>query len=197
MISLPDLRPQHRRALSDATAMVTAIGPDELARPTPCTGWTLGTLVGHMIGQNNGFAVALRNGDAEESEYAAPTVQPDQLHRRWRESASRLLAAIDRVEPNRRIRLVEIHRERLFTATVAVGLQLLDTVIHTWDLASSLGRQYRPDDQLVATVTAQARLVPTGAARSHPGSAFGPVMDMPDADPWQSSLALLGRTPPY
>jgi len=43
---------------------------------------------------------------------------------------------------------------------VVVGFQLLDTVIHTWDMATALGTKFRPDDELVDATLSQARLVP-------------------------------------
>ena len=39
----------------------------------------------------------------------------------------------------------------------AVGMHLLDTVIHTWDVASRLGNPYRSDGELLTIVAAPAR----------------------------------------
>jgi hypothetical protein len=77
---------------------------------------------------------------------------------------------------------------------VAAGFHLLDTVVHTWDVATALGVAFRPDDELVAAAAAVARRVPAGAARERPGPAFGPVTaGAEDPDPWTATLALLGR----
>jgi hypothetical protein len=72
-------------------------------------------------------------------------------------------------------------------------MHLLDTVVHTWDVTTALGAGERPDDELVAAVLEQARLVPAGPARTAPGAAFAPALPAVDADPWAEALALLGR----
>jgi hypothetical protein len=37
---------------------VSQAGAADLARPTPCTGWTLGDLIGHMTAQHYGWTAA-------------------------------------------------------------------------------------------------------------------------------------------
>jgi hypothetical protein len=77
-----------------------------------------------------------------------------------------------------------------------VAIHLLDAVIHTWDVATSLGEAYRPDDELVRIVAAQAERVPAGTARTRPGAAFAPLVPMPRSDSWLRALAMLGRSNP-
>src|SRR5438034_591317 len=38
--------------------LVSQAGPADLARPTPCAGWTLGDLIGHMTAQHYGWTAA-------------------------------------------------------------------------------------------------------------------------------------------
>jgi uncharacterized protein (TIGR03086 family) len=191
-----DLRPQHRRALAAAGEAVLQVGPDDLSRPTTCAGWDLGTLLAHMIGQNGGFAVAVSTSDADECDYAAPAIRPDELREAWTRSADRVLTAFDSAELDREVRLVEINPDVTFPAAVVVGMHLLDTVIHTWDVATSLGDPYRPDDELVDIVAAQAERVPAGTTRTRPGAAFAPVVATTKTDPWLKALAMLGRSSP-
>ncbi len=81
-----------------------------------------------------------------------------------------------------------------------LGIHLLDTVVHTWDVAVSLGHDHRPADSLIGLVAAQAARVPAGAGRERPGAAFAPILESPVGDPWATTLAQLGRpigwTPP-
>lgn len=189
-----DLRPQHRRALIAAGAAVTEIRSEDLSRPTPCADWDLGALLAHMIGQNGGFAVAVSAGDANESAYAAPAIRPGELSAAWTRSADQLLTAFDNAELERAVRLVEISPGATFPAAAVVGMHLLDTVIHTWDVATSLGKPYRPDDELVDIVAAQAERVPAGTTRAQPGAAFAPAIATNQTDPWFTALALLGRS---
>ncbi|MGZ6678556.1 MAG: maleylpyruvate isomerase N-terminal domain-containing protein, partial [Nocardioides sp.] len=56
-------------ALDDADGLVRRAAEASLALATPCEGWDLGALLGHMIGQNRGFATAVRAGDAPLAAY--------------------------------------------------------------------------------------------------------------------------------
>jgi hypothetical protein len=89
--------------------------------------------------------------------------------------------------------LVEISEEMRFPVATAVGFQLLDTVVHNWDVATALGLPHRPDDELVAATLAVARRVPDGPNRRVPGAAFAPARSAPEVDDWARALALVGR----
>lgn len=188
-----DLRPLHRRALADASALVGQLRPAELVQPTPCPDWNLAALLEHMIGQHHGFALAVQTGDAGESAYTVPV---QDLATDWPASVDRLQAAFAAAELDRPVRLVEISPDLRFPAGVAIGFQLLDTVVHSWDIARSLGRDYRPDDELLTATLALARQVPGGESRTRPGAAFGPeVATGTGSDRWLETLARLGRSP--
>jgi uncharacterized protein (TIGR03086 family) len=181
----------HDRALRQATAVIVEISPGELGLPTPCAGWDLRALLAHCIGQNHGFAVAVASGDAPASAFAP--MPPERGA--WEDSAERVHAAFRAAVPEWPVRLVEFGPDARFPVATALGFHLLDTVVHTWDVATSLGLPYRPDDDLLDVVAAGARQVPTGAVRERPGAAFGPVLTVAEADPWAATLARLGRAP--
>ena len=195
MQTLPDYRPLHRRALDVAGAVIANVGPQDLTRPTPCTAWDLGTLLAHCIGQNHGFADAVDNGDAPAGAFAHRTFPADGLTDAWSHSTDRLSSAFAAAPLDRHVRLAEIRPDTTFPVAMVVGFQRLDTVIHTWDIATALGTKFRPDDELVDATLSQARLVPGApAVREGPGAVFAPVLPSDGADPWEESLALLGRT---
>jgi uncharacterized protein (TIGR03086 family) len=173
--------PLHVRALTVATPFVARALVD-LDAPTPCVGWDLRALLSHMVGQNLGFAAALRDGDAPGAAYLpAP---PDG----WTASADALTSAFAGADGL--VRLVEISADARFTVEQVAGIQLLDTVVHTWDVATALGEPFRPDAELLAATAAVARMVPTGEAR---GPAFAAPTPTPTDDPWLTTLAHLGR----
>jgi uncharacterized protein (TIGR03086 family) len=173
----------HHQALDLATVQVEAVRTEDLPRATPCAGWDLAALLAHMTGQNHGFADALRGG-TDPAAYAPTTG--------WAESVVDLLDAVAHPRTDA-VLLAEISTTLRFPVATVVGFQLLDTVVHTWDVATALGRPWRPDATLAAAVLEQARLVPAGDARTAPGAAFGPVVASIDDDPWSTALALLGR----
>ena len=134
-----DLRPLHRAALDDADRIVGRVTPADLARPTPCAGWDLADLLAHMIGQHHGFAAAVRDGNAPAAAYAVRPWTPAG----WAESVRTLREAFAAADPGRAVVLVEIGPAALPLRRV-VGAQLLDTVVHTWDVARALGREHLP-----------------------------------------------------
>jgi len=176
----------HRRALELASELVATVRPADLGRPTPCAGWDLAALLAHMTGQNHGFADALRGGTDVAAYAPVPGVAA------WPGSVADLLDAVEHPRTDA-VLLPEISTERRFPVPVVLGFQTLDTAVHAWDVATALGRVWRPDPPLVAVVLEQARLIPAGPARTAPGAAFAPVLAAEDADPWTAALALVGR----
>lgn len=194
MTSLPEVRSLHRRALEVAGELVARVRPADLARPSPCAGWDLAALLTHVIGQNHGFAAAVRDGDAPVAAYAGPpALDAQELAALWTASADRLTAAVASAAREQRVRLVEFGPDAVFPVDTVVGFHLLDTTVHAWDIATSLGQRFRPDDDLVAATAAIAGQVPGGTARTRPGAAFGPELPGAPADAWVAALAHLGR----
>jgi uncharacterized protein (TIGR03086 family) len=186
---------RHRQSLDVATAVVAGIAPDDLGRPTPCAGWDLRALLAHMAGQNDGFADSLEGPDDVPAGAFAPVrVGDGELRAAWERSAKRVGEAFATSPGERPVLLAEISTEHRFPASTVLGFHLLDTVVHTWDMATTLGRDFRPDDELAAVIARQAAAVPDGPARAQPGTAFAPGLAVPaGADPWTTALALLGR----
>src|ERR1700685_3712747 len=52
-------------AVRASVRVVGLAGPEDLARMTPCAGWTLGDLVAHMTAQHDGFAAAAAGEGAD------------------------------------------------------------------------------------------------------------------------------------
>lgn len=194
-MTMEQLRPLFEQALSDAGVLAIRAATADLGAPTPCAGWDLRALIGHMIGQNEGFAAAVRDGDAPPSAYVVRELGQDEIRPRWEESADRLRTAFRDADPERVLRLAEFDRE--VTATTALGMQVLDCAVHAWDVASALDEDYQPPAEIAEAVLASARTIaarPGGtpgvfAAPVDNGSAGGGE----HADAWREALRLLGR----
>jgi uncharacterized protein (TIGR03086 family) len=193
--SLPVL---HRRALEAVSGLLVTLVPTDLDRPTPCAGWDLRQLLGHMVGQNLGFAAAAERDVGTEAFDPRP-VDGD-AQRAWAGSADRVaeaLAAAAAVD-GKTILLAEFAEYGRLPAPFVLGMQVLDTVVHGWDVATALDAPYRPDDELIAVTLQLARQVPTGATREQPGASFAPPVGAgagDTGDPWAEALRLLGREP--
>ncbi|WP_285102556.1 TIGR03086 family metal-binding protein [Promicromonospora sp. MEB111] len=194
MLTYSEMLTLHHTALADTTRLVerAARGPLDIA--TPCDEWDLAALLSHMIGQNHGFAAALGDGDADVAHYAGPEVTTAGAVDAWEASATALREAFARAQPDAPVHLAEFDAQ--VSATLALGMQLLDTAVHAWDVAEALGTTYRPDDATVAFVLESAGPI---AARpgGTPGVFAAPVAEPSagDADPWFTALRLLGRDP--
>lgn len=187
----------HRRALDDTTALIDKIGPADLGRDTPCAGWDLAALLAHMIGQNHGFADGIEAGPdgIAAAAFEPRPVGPDPAHD-WRASAERLAAALAGAPADVTVALPEIAPGQWFPLPVVTAMQLVDTLVHAWDVARALGLDYRPDDDLVQANLDVALQVPDGPERLTPSAAFAPGVTPPDpADGWTRALALFGRAP--
>ncbi|NAZ82268.1 TIGR03086 family protein [Kineococcus sp. R8] len=185
---------RYERALTAARGVLVGVDDADLHRSTPCTEWDLADLLGHMLGQNHGFATALRRGDAPRSAYAGrPVMGTATLLREWDASARQLTSACSSPAPRPGVHLAEVAAHTLLPMKAVVAIHLLDTVVHTWDIATSLGQDHRPDDDILESVAATALRVPTGPPRSTLGAAFAPPVPATETDLWDTVLMHLGR----
>lgn len=187
MLTFKEMLAEYDRALDD-TALASQ--PGDLTVPTPCDGWDLADLFGHMVGQNLGFAEAVTDGDAPVAAYASVSVTADDVARRWEDSATRAREAFGAADPDATIHLAEFGFRP--TVGVALSMQLLDAAVHAWDVATALGRSYQPSEATVSLVLGLARQI-AGTPGGTP--VFGAPLDERGDDPWGDALRLLGRDP--
>ncbi|MFE6923144.1 TIGR03086 family metal-binding protein [Nocardia sp. NPDC057663] len=186
---------RHQRAVRLSVDAVESAATAPLTVETPCAGWDLRALLEHMGTQNRGFAAAVRGeGDPAvwEVRRAADPVGD------FLRSADEIVAAF--AEPGaltRTLALPEIPPGR-FPAATALGFHLIDSVVHAWDVARSVGRTIDLDSDVAPTALRIAEAVPTGASRQRPGAAFAPALEMPDESATLDRiLRVLGRSPDW
>jgi uncharacterized protein (TIGR03086 family) len=166
-------------------------GPDDWDRPSPCAGWTARHVVGHVV--------ALQRIREARIMGIEPTINPmDQPHEHagddpyatWSGARDDAFAALDR--PGALHRVIE-GRQGPVTVDVAIGQNIADTLIHSWDLARALAVDDRLDPQLV---TRTLRVLEPIADGLRNPMVFGPRVEVADdADEQTRLLALTGRTP--
>jgi uncharacterized protein (TIGR03086 family) len=181
-------------AVGASVDLVAQATPADLARPTPCADWTLHGLITHMAAQHYGFAAAAA-GDADPARWRPRRLGADPVAG-YRASAEAVLAAfaadgvLDRQFP-----LPEFAAGALFPARQAVSFHFVDYVVHSWDVAKSLGLEARFAPDVLHAALPVARAVPGGEYRLAPGAAFAPVVTWPGGSPLDQVMALLGRSP--
>jgi uncharacterized protein (TIGR03086 family) len=188
------------QAVRASVALVAQASPADMARPTPCADWTLHGLVSHMAAQHYGFAAAA-TGDGNLARWRPRRLGADPAAD-YRAAAETVLTAfsaegvLDREFP-----LPEFPGAPAFPARQAVSFHFIDYVVHSWDVARSLGIEVAFTPGLLEAALPVAQAVPGGESRLAPGAAFAPAVAWPDGRPDGSPLdqivAMLGRSPDW
>jgi uncharacterized protein (TIGR03086 family) len=182
------------QAVSESVRLVTQATAADLARPTPCADWTLHGLLRHMATQHYGFAAASA-GDGDLARWRLRPLGDDPVAA-YRESAECVLGAfaaegvLERDFP-----LPEFTRGLMFPGAQAISFHFVDYVVHSWDVARTLGLPARFSPALLAAALKVARAVPGGDARQEPGAPFAPEVASPGGSRLDQIVAILGRSP--
>jgi uncharacterized protein (TIGR03086 family) len=191
------------QAVQATVRVVSGISPADLAKPTPCAGWSLGDLLAHMTVQHDGFAAAAAGDGADLARW-----QPRQAGAgpaggdpvgEYAAAAGRALAAFgaDGVL-DREFVLPEISPLLRFSGAEAIGFHFVDYVVHGWDVARSLGQDFELAPDLLAAALPVARAVPDGEPRRRGLVPFAPGIPVTgDAGVLDQIVALLGRRPEW
>jgi uncharacterized protein (TIGR03086 family) len=189
------LRAGHGAAVRLTDDIAAHTTPGDLGRSTPCAGWTLADLLSHMIVQHRGFARAAAGERTEVEDWRPQPLSDDPVTEFAAAAAVVVDAFADLAAADRDIWLPELATARPFTAVDALSFQLVDDVVHAWDLARTLDVPLAVDEDLAAAALAVAERVPADPARRGPGFAFGPVRpETPGASALDRTLTLLGRS---
>lgn len=183
-------------AVRASVDLVARARPADMARPTPCADWTLLGLVSHMAAQHYGFAAAA-GGDGDLARWRPRRLGADPVAD-YRESADAVLAAFSAPGVlDRQFPLPEFAPGASFPGQQAVSFHFIDYVVHSWDVAMTLGLAVRFTPALLDAAAGVAQAVPAGEARLAPGAAFAPAVACQDGSPLDRIVALLGRSPDW
>jgi uncharacterized protein (TIGR03086 family) len=79
-------------------------------------------------------------------------------------------------------------------AQVGIGINLLDTATHSWDIARATGQDANLPDEVAAAALAECQGIVTDDIRKFAG--FDPAVPVTrDANPTDQLVAFLGRQP--
>lgn len=182
------------RAFASTRGEVEATGRDQLTLPTPCPPWDVRLLVNHIIGGAEWYAATIREGasppiDAVDDDYAAGDFHA--AYADWIRNALDAFGAPGALERQ----IVYVGQE--VPGITVLRLCALDTFVHGWDLARSLGRPTDLDaevaEELLANVAPQ---VPTAFRGTDDAALYRPPVDLDtDATAADRLAAFLGRSP--
>jgi uncharacterized protein (TIGR03086 family) len=178
-----DPQTAHQRA-QDAFAYVLAnVTPDRFREPTPCSQWTIGDLIHHVVGGNNMIARRAKKPDESSPE------SPD-LVEAYRASAAGAVAGF--AKPDAMTAIYDLPFGQV-PGSVLIGMRTTDVLTHAWDLAKATGQSTDLDPELATEALAVARERVQPAFRG-PGRPFGHEQPCaPDRPPADRLAAFLGR----
>jgi uncharacterized protein (TIGR03086 family) len=163
------------RALDQTGDVLAQVHVDQLSLPTPCSDWTVAELAAHLVATPGRFLQMLRGEEADWSATPAPIA--DRAAETFRNAADDLLHAWHQ-QPEE---------------TPGADWQTAELAVHTWDLATALGRPTATLDPEVAE--RGAAFMRANLTEDNRGPVFGPEQQAPEnADPYTRLAAFAGRS---
>jgi uncharacterized protein (TIGR03086 family) len=165
-----------RRGLDQLAGLLDDVPSGALADPTPCPQWSVQDLVDHIVAAPTRFA---RMARGEEVDWSATPSAGREPAAQFRSHAEDLLRAVADGGAQ--------------DGSIPVDWQCAELAVHTWDLATALGRSTGDlDGEVAERGLAFMRASLTDDNR---GLAFGPEQPAPEgADAYQRIAAFAGRS---
>jgi len=182
-----DLLELDNRASSGMEAIIAGVSPEHWEATTPCPDWTVRELVIHVVAGNVKYE---RIAAGEDWRPGVPDVDlGDCPAVKYRKTVDAMLDAWRR--PGALERNIELPRGR-GKAEIALWIHLGETLVHGWDLGSSLGQRPVFDDHVVeASLAAYKSWLPP--TRPDAGFFADATAVADDAEPIDRLAAYLGR----
>ncbi|GII01440.1 TIGR03086 family metal-binding protein [Planobispora takensis] len=174
---------RYRRLAAAFAAKLEGVGADGWDDPTPCTDWSVGELVGHVVAMHE-----VHLFQVNRRPLARPDVERDPL------GAFAVIRDQVQADLDDRGRAQEMYTGRFGRWTFAEGIDraiCTELVVHGWDLARATGQDDRIDPVEIRRVRAALMSIGHDVVR---GMMAGPEVEAgPDADEQTRLLAYLGR----
>lgn len=160
------------RGLDQVATLLGTVTPDDTGRATPCAAWTVADLSDHIVNSVSGMATMARGG---QPDWAATTHHRDPAAE-LRRAGHELVEALD-----------------AGTGAFPDGMAAAELAVHTYDLATALGRDTADLDPEVAEVG--HAFMSSSMTDDMRGDAFGPEQAAPPgADAYRRIAAFAGRS---
>ena len=172
----------YRRATDGAVAVMRTVTPEHLTLPTPCTEWSVQNLIDHMTGSTAYLQAALAGQPPSPPVVSSVSEFAD--------GAAAVLSGLAEPGAFERVCMSPLGFE--WTISHAVMGTIMDTLIHTWDLATATGQSAALDPALVAMCIDM--FLPEMPERGRESGLVGAAVAVPaDAPAAAQLLGAMGR----
>ena len=169
-------------------SVIAGVRPDQLDAPTPCADWAVRDLLGHTVGVVTNMGCGVR-GEALLADVNGTHLEAD-LGVQFRAVAASTLAAWRDCALDGEVNI----GAGPMPAMVGASINLLDTAVHSWDIARATGQPEELSADLAAAVMGACQMVVTDEIRGFAG--FNPVVSVgADAPLTHQIVGFLGRQP--
>jgi uncharacterized protein (TIGR03086 family) len=168
---------------------VHAVAPDGWDRPTPCTDWSVGDVVNHMVGEHLWAPELLGGATVDEvgDRFAGDVLGDDPLAA-WDAAIYRSLTAWSHTPAD-----ATVHLSAGDTPAREYAEQMLvDLVVHGWDIARGAGLDERMDPATVRHALTYMEKHVHGLAAT---GLFAEPVEVSSDDPQDRLLGMVGRRP--
>ena len=182
---------QLEQILPGLGALVAQVGPAEMRLSTPCEGWSTRDLLNHVIGGAGMFADAFAGEPLVDISGRLPDVVGDDPVGAFGQAVERFGAAAQLPGAMERVLPLPVGA---MSGETFLRFAAFDLLVHSWDLATTLGAPLDPPEELVAEVERFAHVVLDPWQRD--GVNFqGPATDNRDGTAMERLIAFTGRQP--
>jgi uncharacterized protein (TIGR03086 family) len=180
---MTEVQDRYRLVSSGFDAAVRAVSPDEWETQSPCEKWKARDVVAHVVAGHRGVVAGVRGGES------TPLGADEDPKKAW-EEASR---AIDEItgDPEAIAKEIDGPTGKMPAGEIIGRFVTMDTLVHTWDLARTVGADERLDEDSVQRAYEAIKPMDEMIRQRN---VFGPKLDPPPgADLQTEFLYFLGR----
>ena len=180
---MTEIQDKYRQVSNGFDAAVRAVTSDKWDTQSPCEQWRARDVVAHVVAGHRGVIAAVRGGES------TPLGADDDPKKAWEEARR----AIDEITADQAARAKEIDGPtgKMPAGELIGQFVTMDLLVHTWDLARTVGADERLDEDSVRH--AYETLKPMDDMIRQP-NVFGPKLEPPPgADIQTEFLYFLGR----
>ncbi|GIF15334.1 TIGR03086 family metal-binding protein [Actinoplanes teichomyceticus] len=176
-------------------ALLLGVDDRELIAPTPCPGWSVATLLDHLMSLAEAFTEAARRGADAGGDRPPRPPSAAHLSPHWR---SRLPVRLEELATAWHAPVAWRGLARAGGITMPAPemgvVAANELVMHGWDLARATGQDFAVDPRVLAALVPFLSAAP---AEGTPGF-LGPRVPIdPEEDEWPRALGLAGRDPAW